>query len=142
MIEIRLQRYVLTASHCVSLGDGKVVDPEKVMISVGVESTKTAVPKNQTYVAVEVHQHPLYKGLEDHFINDIAIIKLDRPIRFSDTVRPACFNLKNQTYDYLVASGYGTTSPRFLDQDGHPLNVQRTGDRLKVFRPTPSDQTK
>ena len=103
------------------------------MISVGVNSTKTPVPQSQTYAASEVHRHPLYVGMDDHFRNDIAIIKLAKPIQFSDTVKPACLNFKNQTYDYLLASGYGTTTPRFLDQDGNPLNVQKTSDRLKVI---------
>lgn len=102
------------------------------MISVGVENTKHEVPKEQTYMASEVHMNPKYKGLEDHFQNDIAIIKLAKPIRFTDNVRPACFNFKNQTYDYLIASGYGTTSPQFLDKEGHQIGTQKMGDRLKV----------
>lgn len=47
--------------------------------------------------------------------NDIALLRLEKPIKFSSVVSPACLHLeRNEEYDdvKLVVSGWGATETR------------------------------
>lgn len=100
-------QHVLTAAHCVNNRD------EEVPVEVRLGSTDlTAVEETTQRVPVlSVTSHPGYKRSRNY--NDIAIIKLQEPVRLTNSVQPACLQTKsvkdlettgNQT---LVVVGWG-----------------------------------
>ncbi|XP_077531249.1 trypsin-7-like [Haemaphysalis longicornis] len=80
-------RFVLTAAHC--LTNGKCT-PKLVKVFYNSSSAKTG-----PYVsATSVFYHPGYKNNGAH---DVAILKLEEPLRFDRYVRPVC--LENKRMD-------------------------------------------
>ena len=77
----------------------------------------------------EVHTNPNYNNKTFH--NDIALIKLSKPIEFGRNVKSACLNFKDEKYDYLYATGYGAVTPEFEDDNGKKIVEQISGDELK-----------
>lgn len=94
--------YVLTAAHCT---------PNKnppIIARLGDFNLKRnddgAQPVN--YVIVERIRHPDYKPPTKY--NDIALLKLDRRVEFSDFIRPACLYTKDYfDVNKTVATGWG-----------------------------------
>ncbi|KAI4459395.1 trypsin [Holotrichia oblita] len=52
--------------------------------------------------------HPKFKSLKKY--NDIALVELQRPVKFTPFVRPACLNIKPTTETKAIAIGFGKTS--------------------------------
>ncbi|XP_069686627.1 serine protease snake-like isoform X2 [Periplaneta americana] len=94
--------YVLTAAHCVRKNH------EPTYARLGDLNLKRsddgAEPVN--YLVDRVIRHPLYKPPAKY--NDIALLRLDRKVQFSDFIRPACLYTK-ETFDVnkTVATGWG-----------------------------------
>lgn len=67
-------------------------------------SNEGARPVN--YLVVDVFRHPDYKPPAKY--NDIALLKLDRPVDFNEYIRPACLYISN-TFEVnkTVATGWG-----------------------------------
>jgi len=63
-----------------------------------------ARPKN--YLVEEIFRHPDYKPPAKY--NDIALLKLDRPVEFNEFIRPACLYTSNTfQVNKTVATGWG-----------------------------------
>lgn len=55
---------------------------------------------------VDVSLHPEY--IENGFINDIALLRLERPVTYNDFVRPVCLPDKEpKTGRICTATGFG-----------------------------------
>lgn len=62
----------------------------------------------QEYTVAEQIVHPEYKPPKIY--NDIALLKLDRRVNFTKSVRPACLQVDEQLNDNkLIATGWGVT---------------------------------
>jgi len=92
---------VITAAHCLNPGDTSFDIVAGAHYTNKEQSGEVSVPVAQTII------HPLYKVKQG---NDIAIIKLTKPIKFSNTIQPACLPTANEVPPYgtngLVA-GWG-----------------------------------
>ena len=86
-------------------------DPnQKVIITAGDYNVLTNDGTEQT-VAVRVTKHPQYD--EATASNDIALLKFDTPLGFSDSVRPACIVTSHPpSSSTCYASGWGRTDGR------------------------------
>ena len=62
-----------------------------------------ARPEN--FEVVERIRHPGYKAPSVY--NDIAILKLNKDVTFSDYIKPACLNTKPPVADSYIATGWG-----------------------------------
>lgn len=104
------ESWLVTAAHCVQ-------DEPKVRLSqpgtwevyLGLHSQKELAKAEKRYLK-RVIAHPSYN--EFTFDNDIALMELDQPVTFKDTIRPIC--LPSASYDFPVGktvwiTGWGAT---------------------------------
>jgi len=110
---------VLTAAHCVPITNGKVGDFSYTTVAIGTNTRSLQnIPGEQSRKIAAIEFHENYKDL----VNDIALIKLDKPVRFSDTIRPICLARDNEappTTRTCVATGFGrneTNSAKSQDE--------------------------
>lgn len=65
---------------------------------------------NMSIAGIVIHQN--YSTHERH--NDIALIRLEKPVEFSDRIRPICLpiakNLRNKNYDDSLLTAVGFTN--------------------------------
>ncbi|XP_053649207.2 phenoloxidase-activating factor 3-like [Cherax quadricarinatus] len=111
-------RYILTAGHCVSPAFNS--NRELVTIRLGehdlskevdcvVEGGEKCAPQPQKFTPSKVTVHPDFnkRGLVS---DDIAVIKLDRPVKVSTAVRPICLPAAGQEPPArAVVAGWGVT---------------------------------
>ncbi|XP_003402441.1 venom serine protease 34 [Bombus terrestris] len=101
-------RYVLTAAHCV---DGR--EYQKLGALVGDHDLRTGSDTNATVLhrIIKIIIHPNYGQRVDQ--NDVAIIKTENEIKFTNEVGPAClpFQHSPDTFggNYVELLGWGTT---------------------------------
>jgi len=102
--------YILTAAHCINHET-----PRTVKVRVGAHSLEEADPAN-TYNVINIISGDFIET-ELKRPGDIAILRLDRPIRFiPGMVEPGCLNFEEQSYtNDLLASGWGATSNTVTD---------------------------
>jgi len=63
----------------------------------------------QTYHVKSWIQHPQYSTARVY--NDIALLELDRTVKFSEYIQPACLNTKSEIQEFgLEVIGWGATS--------------------------------
>ena len=98
-------RFILTAAHCLN---SKPL-PAKMVITLGSLTTEDRF--SRTNLKVEsVHVHPQYNKVGE--VNDIALIKLKKPVIFNETIRPICLpSFTGQ--DNLFVVGWGLSSNGF-----------------------------
>jgi transmembrane serine protease 3 len=78
---------VITAAHCVPDGfNGDIV--------FGAHNLARAQPGQMTVPATRAVPHPEYNP--DTTLNDIAVVKLSKPIKFTKTIQPACLPAKGE----------------------------------------------
>lgn len=97
--------YVMTASHCVQgfRREGMTLRfLQHNRYFTNAETIERSV--------VKVNQHPRYEVRT--FNNDIAILKLNKPIAFSDNLRPACLPTAGESFagDVGIITGWGALS--------------------------------
>jgi secreted trypsin-like serine protease len=83
---------VITAAHCV---DKSSTNPQ-IDIVAGAHKKTSKADGEQSVPAAQVVVHPRYGAGGATNNNDIAIIKLSRPIKFSRTIQPACLPSPNE----------------------------------------------
>jgi len=94
---------VVTAAHCLTPGDTSFEIVAGAHYTNREQSGEVKVPVSQTVI------HPGYKQPGQQG-NDIAIIKLSRPIKFSNTIQPACLPSANDIPPYGtngIVAGWG-----------------------------------
>jgi secreted trypsin-like serine protease len=63
----------------------------------------------QKYHVKKLIQHPEYSTARVY--HDIALIELDRTVKFSENIQPACLNTKSEIPEFgLEVTGWGKTS--------------------------------
>ncbi|XP_055532467.1 chymotrypsin-1-like [Wyeomyia smithii] len=82
------ERWILTAAHCVNDHTTALVQS----IQVGRSDVSTAVD-DSVYLIADVIIHPHYDAANS-YIDDVALIKLQKPLVFSDTVQPVILPTK------------------------------------------------
>jgi transmembrane serine protease 3 len=79
---------VITAAHCL------YNEPANMQVVAGAHNLRSSTADEQAVEASRYVLHPDYDG--ETMVNDIAIIKLDKPIRFGRTAQPACLPLAGE----------------------------------------------
>ncbi|GBM34318.1 Clotting factor B [Araneus ventricosus] len=81
--------YILTAAHCLSDRRGYKYHPRQVVVRLGEHHLLNSDGKGiQEYPIEALIPHPQFQ--RNGFYNDIGIVKLARPVKFSDYVQPVC----------------------------------------------------
>ncbi|CAF1367725.1 unnamed protein product [Rotaria sp. Silwood1] len=99
-------RHVLTAAHCLRTP----IVPQKYMVYIGLHDINQPVYNEQQIVAEQIFMHEQYDTLTSE--NDIAIIRLSKPVTISDKINVICLpgpEAHNANETVWVA-GWGTTS--------------------------------
>ncbi|XP_044742119.1 serine protease snake-like [Chrysoperla carnea] len=96
--------FVLTAAHCTHSRDRG--PPVKVRLGdLNLESDSDGA-RPETLDIIDIIKHPRYSPPAKY--NDIALIRLSRPIQFNDYIRPAClWNSNYINYTRTIATGWG-----------------------------------
>jgi len=121
---------VITAAHCIYDGTSS-----SLAVAAGAHNLGSPASGQQTVKALRTIYHPAYNP--DTTMNDIAIIKLEKPINFTSTVQPACLPAEDEVVadkaEATVAGwgltregGYDTSS--ILMQVGVPVINNRDCD--------------
>lgn len=71
-------RWVLTAAHCITEGNGDVSIPSTIDIVAGIYDLESPAPGYQRRNVIQIIRHPDYN--DGTLNNDIALIKLDSPV--------------------------------------------------------------
>ncbi|TDG50074.1 hypothetical protein AWZ03_003584 [Drosophila navojoa] len=120
-------RFVLTAAHCVResalpiavrMGEHNLDTEEDCQFLGG--RRKECLPPYEEYGIEDIRVHPNY--VDNNINNDIALIKLDRPVQFKSHIKPICLPIDSQSQDIaydqsFFISGWGRT------QDNRPSSV-------------------
>lgn len=94
--------FILTAAHCVDL-EGTLLST-KIQLGFHKYSDGSAL---QTYTTKSIRIHPEYNATSNS--NDIALIEVDRPITFTDFVKPiqiSCNHTQPGAKTVIAGSGY------------------------------------
>ncbi|XP_073829269.1 serine protease persephone-like [Musca autumnalis] len=78
-------RFVLTAAHCVASSD---MIPDYVFLGVTDFSNNEELAKATMIKIKQIHVHNDYSALRAY--NDIAILELEEPVKFTEFIYPAC----------------------------------------------------
>ncbi|XP_074604059.1 transmembrane protease serine 9-like [Brevipalpus obovatus] len=101
---------ILTAAHCVIADEEtkRVVDPSNVKVFVHAFDLKKLDTDNYLEVS-EVIYDPLYGDTETQIFNDVAFLKLAKPIKFDKITRPVCLpsDARVSMLDQLRIAGWG-----------------------------------
>ena len=97
------ERYMLTAAHCLLGGRPQVVRLGALNL------TSTSAGDPQEYLIEEVVQHPQYR--HPLVYHDLALLRLDRRVRFSEHVKPFCLydGRRSLVGEVSHVSGWGAT---------------------------------
>ncbi|XP_067616863.1 serine protease easter isoform X4 [Eurosta solidaginis] len=120
-------RYVITASHCVN---GKAIPTNWKLTGVRLGEWDTTTNPDceidvrgerdcaPPYLDVRVEKsisHPQYNPNSRNQINDLALLRLNKNVQYTDFIRPICLpasvNLRSATFDGIVmdVAGWGKT---------------------------------
>ncbi|XP_053687081.1 chymotrypsin-1-like [Sabethes cyaneus] len=111
--------WILTAAHCVNY----YTTPYLQSIQVGRSEVSTDID-DSVYLIDDVIIHPYYDA-SNSYVNDVALIKLRKPLEFSDTVKPVTLPTK---YDELDGTDLDVTLIGWgrLESDGDlPTTLQK-----------------
>ncbi|CAH2315124.1 coagulation factor IX [Pelobates cultripes] len=100
------EKWIVTAAHCFNI-------PGKFLVVAGEHNTEIKEGTEQYMKVKQIIPHPTYNATKSKFINDIALLELEQPLKFNDYVRPICIGSKDFTDDLLksqyvsVVTGWG-----------------------------------
>ena len=99
-----------------------VVMGVKLSVGAGGNNDLVKIYENGRIYAKNVIPHPDYDPKTQE--NDIALLELEEPLEFTDTVLPGCLDNQKAKSNYgdVVITGYGLTSKVILDMNtGEPV---------------------
>lgn len=97
----------MSAAHCFMTKSRQKVGPDDIRVSLGASSF---ADMGKTWKKIEnVHIDVLYDI--DSLINDLAILRLEKPIQFSKQISPICLPAESKIslFRDLVVTGWGRT---------------------------------
>ncbi|XP_049785880.1 serine protease Hayan-like [Schistocerca cancellata] len=97
-------QFVLTAAHCCA----NRVMRRPLRVQIGTLEIPPTEGSDSMYGVKDVVVHPGYK--RPYYANDIALLRLDRRVQFSDSVFPACLYAEGGDPPTLTATGWGATT--------------------------------
>ncbi|KAL4594084.1 hypothetical protein GN956_G26215 [Arapaima gigas] len=98
---ILTQYFILTAAHCMNLS-------RSISVVVGETDTNITEGHEAIHEVAQVLVHKQY--VRDTYHNDIALIKLQKPIRFSPFILPACLPEAEFAENVLMRQDHGLVS--------------------------------
>uniref|UniRef100_A0A3F2YSH0 Uncharacterized protein n=1 Tax=Anopheles arabiensis TaxID=7173 RepID=A0A3F2YSH0_ANOAR len=104
--------YVLTAAHCVIMGTSTVALGGNAIM--GAHNRDAPEPSQQiiAFTSAGIRAHPGYSSA--NIRNDIAVVRLNSPITFTDRIQPARLPARSDTRQFGgftgTVSGFGRTS--------------------------------
>lgn len=105
-------RYVLTAAHCYLELDGQLPSFVRLGDQNLVRQDDGAHPKDVDILTFI--RHPNFKRSQGLY-NDIALVKLEESVKFTNFIRPACLYDREQVAtEQAIATGFGLTEDRKL----------------------------
>ncbi|XP_055329140.1 putative serine protease 47 [Paramacrobiotus metropolitanus] len=115
-------RNVMTAGHCLN----DVEEMKQISVVTGSKNIHAQGKCAETFAAADVNFHDSYDPRS--LVNDMAVIKLDRPITNTNCTCRICMpegSLDTEASGKLscLVSGYGTTEPGKTPADIGPLNI-------------------
>ncbi|KAJ8965359.1 hypothetical protein NQ314_004199 [Rhamnusium bicolor] len=76
------------------------------IVRLGTTYLQTETLDSEDYNIIRKIPHPKYNAGEQY--NDIALLQLDRPVKFSESIQPIClYSSKNIAQETLIATGWG-----------------------------------
>jgi secreted trypsin-like serine protease len=117
-------RQILTAAHCLVEHDVKS-GPDDITVYVGSNKEK----EGEEYAVNNVAIHPDYEA--EVYINDIALLSLEKSLKFTESIGPACLPRKS-VREYigqgLTVSGWGDIS-----SDGKTTHDLQVVKNIKIL---------
>ncbi|CAL1278302.1 unnamed protein product [Larinioides sclopetarius] len=108
-------RHVVTAAHCVVTGRGSTtMNPNQLSVRLGAHDLRQSNEPDALDIPVEaVRRHEQFDPRT--YKNDIAVLRLSRPVQFSNHTSPVCLPFDSLTNEDLTGktstvTGFGTTS--------------------------------
>ncbi|PRD28468.1 UNVERIFIED_CONTAM: Clotting factor B [Trichonephila clavipes] len=81
--------YILTAAHCLSDRRGYKYNPRQMVVRLGEHHLLNSDGKGiHEHGVSALMPHPHFQ--RNGFYNDIGIVKLSRPVKFTDYIQPVC----------------------------------------------------
>jgi hypothetical protein len=107
-------KYVLTAGHCLQSPGGRRTPKRKIRLILGGHDRRIDSPHQETRSVRQIFVHKEIH-LKTDFDNDIALILMDRPVKFTDYIRPVCLPEYDRSYDHedTTIVGWGKLSNDF-----------------------------
>ncbi|XP_064092189.1 transmembrane protease serine 9-like [Macrobrachium nipponense] len=98
--------HVLTAAHCVA--HMSQVDIQNLRVRLGAHNIRQQERSVQEYRVSRVVRHKDYDSRR--LYNDVAMLTLDKEVRYSSKVRPVCLDRSSNTYegDMVTVAGWGS----------------------------------
>ncbi|XP_038051942.1 uncharacterized protein LOC119724798 isoform X2 [Patiria miniata] len=111
-------RWLTTASHCVASPNALQLLMSNIVV--GDIHLMEESPHHQTVPIERIYSHPGYNNKV--LTNDIALLKLTRPVEMNDNVRPVCLDLQTnedivEKYTKCYTAGWGYTQYRGIRSD-------------------------
>ncbi|KAJ8351248.1 hypothetical protein SKAU_G00227240 [Synaphobranchus kaupii] len=99
------EHWVITAAHC--LVEGR---KDSLIIRVGEHNVRYTDGLEQDHKVAEQHLHPYYNPRMNLYNHDIALLRLETPIRFTDYALPICLGPKAFTKSLVQKGSMATVS--------------------------------
>lgn len=115
---------VLTAAHCVGFGNTADSGYSTWTVTAGKQSFSQNEQGQQERNVVQAVTHSDYQAPGVH--DDVAILKLDRSIKFSDTIRPPCLPSEGDPEPIgkqCVTAGWGRVYGEFLNKKSIQISL-------------------
>ncbi|KAJ8347901.1 hypothetical protein SKAU_G00264900 [Synaphobranchus kaupii] len=102
------ERWIITAAHC--LLEAEI---DSIFIRVGEHNVHKKEGTERDHEIAEKHVHPRYNNDQSQYNHDVALLRLEKPIVFTDFALPICLGPKEFTETLLrtgsmsVVSGWG-----------------------------------
>jgi hypothetical protein len=114
---------ILTAAHCITERGSTVLEPhDSVTASAGSHRRDVFEAGEQTRRSILLRTHSDYDA--PYIKNDIALVKLEKPIKFTDTIRPICLPTQGEALPVgktCFVAGWGRISSSDAYQMSQPL---------------------
>ncbi|XP_032853010.1 coagulation factor X [Tyto alba] len=112
--------FILSGAHCIKQFEG-------LWVLVGMVDKEKEEPSRAMHKVEKIIVHPEF--VKETFDNDIALLKLEEPITFSEDVVPACLPEEDFAIDILMKQTFGIVSGF-----GNTLERTRPVKRMKVLQ--------